>query len=706
MDGMQSRINKIKSLANTPVLAPDWPVESEPLTLEHALAAAGKPGRADAFRKSLQAAQALENLLQSPIVAVLGGLNAGKSSVVGGFLSNSGRGRIPIGEEDSRGTHRFVYWVPESWLKEETLSEAFFKLLEAAHGPGREYLSEDPAEAERQYGSGRDDMDVMRIPLIATDARLDTLSAAFLDCPDIHTRDRDAPGGASRLENQRLDFLLDAARVCSAFLVVWLRQLIRDRLLERLLDLLRGRSVKAPLYLLLNQIHPEDGQPERTRNDPVTVRMLEDYGIGEKACYGAFHFKIPGWKDFTPPLLVKNHDSAGAEVEVRDSIRPVPGFFEISTNDAGNNPDLISEERFLANLPSRLDMAELQRQKMGDSWKELSERLGQDLECIEFWAETQRNRAREIHRELLEFCKRKFTDSRTGEPLQLATREFSTAMQESFLRTAPVPVRWALRLAGPFDRSVKSARTALRRLDFRRGAVEVQKGVKRGFKNKQGIEGLSIFNPQQLSEEMKALRFVPAAVEVEHMEQAWEAVGNAFFLHPLEINATDLDRMNKGLWEHTPIRGKLRVAGNSILKIFGSITALAGVLTAAIDGGATILATYSLTQTVASAVPGMAALAGGAAGAAVAWAGFAAGAMKWNTLPYLSRLFALSCDAFDVPRDVDQGPVLVEFGKDQSPSILPEPNIPRIKAVCNMEDIRLWRKTEGFQELESVLSGN
>jgi hypothetical protein len=52
-----------------------------------------------------------------PILAVVGMLNAGKSSLVATFLSGKSEGdqRVLIGSGNTEGTHRFVLWLPESW---------------------------------------------------------------------------------------------------------------------------------------------------------------------------------------------------------------------------------------------------------------------------------------------------------------------------------------------------------------------------------------------------------------------------------------------------------------------------------------------------------------------------------------------------------------------------------------------------------------
>jgi hypothetical protein len=573
MNEIQARFDRVESLRNTPVLTPAWPPEGEPLTLEAALEAANQAERAEAFGKVLHAARALLSMSQYPIMAVLGGLNAGKSSVVASFLSSSGRQRVPRGQADKQGTHRFVYWVPESWLKEEAIRNAFFELLTAVHGPEREYPSDDPLKAEGQYGSGRNDLAVLKIPLIATDTNLDALQTALLDCPDVQTHDRDAPASASRLDNPRLDFLMDSSRICSAFLVVWLRGQMRDGLLGVMLKRLRERAVKAPVYLLLNQIEPGEGEPARTLYDSDVIRNLKDSGIGDH-CYGAFDFNLSGWKSLTPQPLVKSHNADKQVTKQHDSHKTklIPQFFVISTDAAKNAPETIPEDHYLIHLPRRLNVAELQQQKLHDSWNELGLRIREDLDHVQAWAESRRDRARAIHQGLLDFCVQKFTDPQNHEPVQGASREFPGKLQTSFVRTAPIPVRLALKLSQPFEKVVNKALKTLSRFNPLRRAGEELSELESKIEDTLGIKGLRISNEQELASEMKALRFVPSSAEVGQLERAWKSILEAFILHPVQTDvAHELDQITKKIWGHLSFLAKLRIALMSLFKSLGFI---------------------------------------------------------------------------------------------------------------------------------------
>ena len=94
--------------------------------------------------EALEQARVLSTAPACPIVAVLGMLNAGKSSLVATFLSSGGmdttrrpddyRSRVLIGAANSEGTHRFVLWLPESWKTHERFWEFIRERLTAIFG--------------------------------------------------------------------------------------------------------------------------------------------------------------------------------------------------------------------------------------------------------------------------------------------------------------------------------------------------------------------------------------------------------------------------------------------------------------------------------------------------------------------------------------------------------------------------------------------
>jgi hypothetical protein len=211
-----SQLDVLARLCAQPVLRAHWPEGGAALCLEAALVAREGETARGTVQREFDVVRARLAILATPVVAVLGQLNAGKSSVVASFLNPAARRRVPRGEEEAQGTHRFVYWVPSSCLADPAKKAAFFELLEAAHGPEHEFLADDPTTAAAQYRAGRDDLAKLRTPLVAEDPTLDDLGAVLLDCPDIQTADT----GRDTSSTHRLEMLVQAARICSALLVL------------------------------------------------------------------------------------------------------------------------------------------------------------------------------------------------------------------------------------------------------------------------------------------------------------------------------------------------------------------------------------------------------------------------------------------------------------------------------------------------------
>lgn len=642
-------------------------------------------------------------MLQCPIIAALGELNAGKSSVVGSFLSPAGRKRIPRGLDEAQGTHRFVYWVPSKWLSDESLKASFFELLSAVHGNQREYLSQDPSEASAQYRSGRDDAERIQMPLIADDPALDDLGAAFLDCPDVQTKDRNG-SPENVLDNPRLEFLSQAARICSAFLLIWERAKIRDQLLETVVANLRARMTAAPLYLLVNKIEPRADEPGATAEDPSLRRLRERYDIKEHDCYAAFHYRMaadgsnPGWEELTPPALVESFDATG---------RQFPQFFRMTIGDEA--AEAHDKPPSLAQLPRSLDLADLQRRKLADSWRDLGAQVKRDLELVNTWSDSQRQRSHELHQGLLDFCVRQFTDPETGEPRQIATKDFTEALRASFVRTAPPVTRWSMSMSHRFESALTSTTRRLKSvLAWSRPAAKLRESRERlqGMLEEEGIFGASMLAPETLASEMHALRWAPVSVAPSELEAGWREALKNFYRYPLIHDEQKLDEMTRDVWKNLSAWQRIKVAARGLLLALGAVTALAGLVTVAVDAGATSLATYSLAATLAHAIPGIPVLVvGGAISGGATYAGFKMGALNLNTLPYLSRFFALACDAFGMPRRLGEQTLKATFGKGQDLKVfnLPEPRVDGQQCVCQLEALGLWQPGPAVQEIREVL---
>jgi hypothetical protein len=632
----------------------------------------GEPSPADRFDAAIAAARAQAGV-QAPVIAVLGELNAGKSSVVASFLSETGRRRVPRGVAHAQGTHRFVYWVPSRWLDDPASRSAFLALLRVAHGERLEHLVDDPDAAAQQYRSGRERPELLAIPLVAGDAALDARGAAFVDCPDVQTRDK--PSALSPDINPRLDFLARTQRLCSAFLLVWERAKMRDRLLDELLERLRAQMPSSPLLLLINKVRPEQGQPRDTLEDEDLRRLVGRHRVS--ACHIAYDYDIgprrdqPGWRELTPPQLLEAPDLDG----------PFPRFF--SPRPDGSAP---GEADFLRSLPGRLDPAELQRQAFDDHLAEAERSLREAHNAAARWAEAANARTRDAHAGLLRFCVERFTDSR-GEPLQQVLPDFERAVDASFRRTAPWYHRDLFPGLPSWRELAQRASGGLReRLAPLQWIGRAEEAVRRAL-GAEGVAEAKLDDAASLAKRMRDLRWHDR--DEACLTAAWRAVLQRQHRVSIALDPDRLDDMTRAVWQGMTQGQRLRAAFARPMRSLGTAAVFGGLVLATVDGGATLLASYSLAGTLSASIPGALMLgvaAGGAAGR------FLANLMDLNTLPALSAFFNLACDAFAVPRSLTHRPISISFGHaPRSAYQLPALDLPPLAPVCPLGDPGLWQ---------------
>ncbi|QQL45872.1 hypothetical protein [Sulfuriroseicoccus oceanibius] len=655
-----------------------WPDDGTTLNLQQALTKAGQTELSNEIHRAQSNLETARAMLDRPIIAVTGQLNAGKSSVVASFLSKEGQARIPRGEGSATATHRFVYWVPQSWLDQPDKKATLLDLMTQAHGGQVEFLDPDPEKSAAQYRSGRDHLDQLATPLVAGDPALEPLGAAILDCPDVQTHDHDA----GDTQNPRLEFLAAASRVCSAFLMVWKRDAIRDRICHDMLSAIRSRMGSAPLFLLVNMIRPEPGQPATTLDDPDLTRLLESFHIARDHVFGAFDFMIesrngrPGWRELTPPAMVEGFDH-----RVSATGDEFPTFFRLSEGTASTTD--------LAALTTTFQAAELQKVKIASHEDELTHLQRTARSSTEEWIKESRASIAATRDGLLKFCTGMMTDRSTGEPLQIPSIKFANALNDSFIRTAPLALKFTLKLAKPFDSALANGKRWLKKLNpFNTKLSDLESDVK----DRLNLGSVRLANAQSLATEMHSQRWCPAYIPIEDLASAWSSVVTEFNAHPIEnFDPTSLDAITKSSWESMTAKQRFSIGGRSVLGALGGVAALGGLVTAAVDGGATL---YAATA-ISSAIPGVTALAIGIGGMSVGAVAFQNELIKKNTLPYLSRLFALACDAFALPRKIADSPINVEFtdpsGK-QTTHNLPEPtDLPSTPRVTPLTEDRLWK---------------
>ena len=139
---------------------------------------------------------------------------------------------------------------------------------------------------------------------------------------------------------------------------------------------------------------------------------------------------------------------------------------------------------------------------------------------------------------------------------------------------------------------------------------------------------------------------------------------------------------------------KFTIGGKALLGTIGGLAAVCGIATLAVDGGATLFAATSVSHAINGSIAAVIT----AGGSATAMMGFQDSLLKDNTLPYLSRLFSITCDIFHIPRTLRNEPTEVSFkntkGNKTTYKLSASPELNVFPAVTPLTDKRIWNKEE------------
>ncbi|MBU6174484.1 MAG: hypothetical protein KGQ60_11810, partial [Planctomycetes bacterium] len=307
-----------------------------------------------------------------PIIAVMGLLNAGKSSLVSTFLSDEGRRRVLVGSSNTQGTHRFVLWLPNSFRRDAKVWSYVENRLQALFGCIPERLSEDPVLAAEQYNDtrtrpvgislGESDGDrtsgfsnevqaAISIPLIAFDEELDHYGIALMDCPDVQTgflghRGLEEFGDkvvdrAERVALHRVEVLARVSPICSAFLVVLPANAMHDQKVTELMHLLRNRMPHTPQFIAVNRV------PRRYTTEEIRSELDKLYGLESlHRLYMAYSFEGPNQRERLPKP--PDHWSVPTQNDL-------PLFFRIDQTPVPQPPYEVKDLRWMLDLGRELD---------------------------------------------------------------------------------------------------------------------------------------------------------------------------------------------------------------------------------------------------------------------------------------------------------------------------------------------------------------
>ncbi|MBU6237070.1 MAG: hypothetical protein KGQ51_04510 [Planctomycetes bacterium] len=465
--------------------------QSERSESERSGVSVGEKRLSESLREALLQAQSIVSAPACPIVAVLGMLNAGKSSLVATFLGPSEpdkspsenpirhidqRRRVLIGSANNEGTHRFVLWLPDSWRTQTEVWGFVTRQLESVFASGCEMLSDDPVEAAKQYNdmaprmirdaSGKSiQRQPIEIPLIATDPNLDRLGIALMDCPDIQTG-LVAPSSTStpitryeeasaRAAETRFEVLSKAAIICSAFLVVLPAHALHDQTVSRLLKLLEQRMPHVQRMLAVNRV------PRRYATADIAREVDQLYRASHiRRVYLAYNFDGPLLRERLPPPPV---DLISSKTELQ-----LPLFFRVDRAPAPQPPDTIADADWLIRIGGQLQATELLADAIRSATTHLTTTVHRSLTIATQHIEQLEQQVRYLRQVIADACTDFSIDpssaSQSGLRLQ-ASRQIIQQIAESLERTAPwwaKPGRWMQRIAQAGKSTVAGAVSWLR----------------------------------------------------------------------------------------------------------------------------------------------------------------------------------------------------------------------------------------------------
>ncbi|HWL52863.1 MAG TPA: hypothetical protein VNQ90_10530 [Chthoniobacteraceae bacterium] len=607
-----------------------WPA-AEGWSVREGALKAGLAAQWEKLERDLKGWIALEKA-QAPLIGVTGLLNAGKSSLIASLLSPDGAARVLRGEGDDRGTQRFVFWLPESWRHDPAIYEALREELASVFGAEVELLSDEPAEAHRQYnGSGEVEVR-FGVPLLAFDRRLDEFGFGFLDCPDFERRHPGAPGEATA--RVRLEFVQKAARLMSALVVVVGRAQVAIETLYTFADQELEWSGK-PRFLLLNLLRPS--QPPEALLKDGGVRDLM-HRIGVDALYGAYDFEMDRERKKIPL-------AAATQAGLESATAPV--FFRIAGDAGENRPERIGGDRLVTAALARLDASALWRDRREQRRRSVREGVETLREAIAVRLGEEREMLRTLRNGFLGFLRSCVTSHR--EELKFSASAIAGQLASVMLEVAPFWARPTLWMGG-WVRGVRElvagtygqARRFYRRVS-QPGEELLEKT--RSVRNRLKGAGEGLIHPAELTARSRNARWMPETVNEAELTAAWEEVLARVEAMEAALPDAEVRAFAREVWAAVPLSKKIAFVATGPLVLLGGLVA---VCLLPLDlGGSTVVFAASLSELLTTF------------GLAVTISGMAGEALQQSidtrvAVPFYFRLLAEGLDVFGLPRALDE----------------------------------------------------
>lgn len=570
-----------------------------------------------------------------PILGIVGGKNAGKSTLVSALLSYENKGRCLVGANAGQDTNRFIVWAPISWKVYPEKNRWLRNWLRIAFGHEPEDLPLEE-ESARKAAYTMDEAGIgLDTPLLAFDGNLDRLNLAVMDCPDIETAHGYLWTSAEMATRIRREALTRACRICSAFVLVQNRSSINTEIFRSFFqDILPPNEFSGPYFLLVT----------RTTNNARSGNWKSDVDKN----LGGIEKRHSISKVYHSPL---SPDPKG----------------EIAYLDAENHP--VDFSHFAAELAESFS----QQQILLKSLKELSTHL-QDITSRAHSERSKSTHKRDkINNSILHYLEKSFVDE-NNQLRNLYTPEMGHALFVAYYNTAPkfikvnlAPVKW-----------VKDIGKLLKNFT---DSIEVLTSLSENLENILKNRGQKTHKPKPVASadtfavHMKSCEVIPEGI-FEHLPtifiHAHNWIGEKSMLKS-EIDQKDLEEHFREVW-------KVIKPGQMVwcsMRLLFLLFTIIGLTVASVSlGGPTVLFAMSLNELFVSVLP--------LAIAAVPLQNLSRLIEDKVTRPQISCFFAALQDGFALFRSKDEELAHYSHNKILRIVAVPESKMPRMKPVVEI----------------------
>jgi hypothetical protein len=612
--------------------------------LPKALQEFGLDSEYQGFRRLHDALCALESMPPAAMVAVLGSLNGGKSSCLSCFLSESGWARVACGNGSEKGTHRFVFWLPQRWDDRQAggiIWPSIESRLASALGSGVEFLSNDPEAARIQTNGGGNIVDNFHLPLIAFDAKLDALDLCLVDCPDVESK---VDGQHAR---DRLEIVRRIAPMLQGVLFVAHSTQLRSEVIQDLAGIFGSDAPSISRFLLVNKLRLGERSIVEQFNSKDLLQLKTQFQ--PRRVFGAYDFEVISNQASLP--------HSGAETE--NLPEGLPWFFEVATdNEDKNHAEQIDAKRFLSAHLRNLDPGDLWSEATLEKRRELLQKLDDVRMQLASKLSDEMGKVLRVRSDLIQFIRQQMTDLSGALKIPF-TQELLRELAASIERMAPFYVKPTFKL-----RNVGA------------GAVELIKNAREGFtktwkritdpsnelKTEIGRMGEvlrqqrrhAVFSPEDFAVMMSKAGVNDSGIPEEQLVAGWKEILKSLEEVVQQMPDEQVDAISQEIWKSIPIFKKV------ILVLSAPVLLLGGLATACLAlvdmGVSAVIFSASMVNLTGMLGLGIA----GAAGGAFLVAKFDDMLRRYVAVPSYQRMVAAAVDVFGLPRQ-PEGPLQESF---------------------------------------------